>query len=56
MGRKPIFKKPMTPTQLQRRWRRNVKRKALAAKQLSRGQAELRPLALKAAAAVGNKT
>jgi hypothetical protein len=32
MGRRPIFRKPMTSTQLQRRWRANLKRKAEVAK------------------------
>jgi hypothetical protein len=41
MGRPPIFKKAMSKTRIQRRWRAKVKR---AKRKLTRGEAELRPL------------
>jgi hypothetical protein len=49
MGRPPIFRKAMTKTQIQRRWRRNVRRKAKCAKQ------EQRRLAREAAASQNSK-
>jgi hypothetical protein len=39
MSGKPVGKVAMTATQRQRRWRKNVKRKARAAKQQQRRQA-----------------
>jgi hypothetical protein len=50
MGRKPIFKKPMTSAQYKRRWRAKVKRIAKAAKQ------EQRRIAREAAAAENSKS
>ena len=38
MGRPPLCRTAMTKTQIQRPWRRNVKRKARAAKQELRRQ------------------